>query len=104
MNQLKKRENFEVTLIDPLEYDIPLTETRKFKNYIIKKKKQAFHFLKPDEEKPEKSEKLNGILESCDCYFIVAGEYNNTIQPPLTNLLDHFSPSIFSHKPSGICW
>ena len=38
MNQLKKRENFEVTLIDPLEYDIPLTETRKFKTYIIKKK------------------------------------------------------------------
>eukprot|EP01080_Neovahlkampfia_damariscottae_P011829 gene11829-5160_t len=90
MNQLKKWEQIEFTLIDPLEYDIPLTMA-------------PLHFMKPEEKKPEFLVKLNQILSDSDCYFIVGGEYNNTIQPALTNLLDHFSPSIFQHKVSGLC-
>jgi NAD(P)H-dependent FMN reductase len=65
---------------------------------------KALHFIKKEEEKPEILLKLNKILDECDCFFIVGGEYNNTIQPPLTNLLDHFPLDVFSHKISGICW
>ena len=33
------------------------------------------------------------IIDAADAYVVVTAEYNNCLPPPLTNLLDHFSPS-----------
>lgn len=76
-----------VELIDPLRYPLPLLE-RKFKDY-------------PDGEAPEAMARVAAHLEAADAFVIVAGEYNHTVPPALSNLLDHFLDEYF-RKPSGI--
>lgn len=41
-------------------------------------------------------------IESADCFIFVTSEYNRTLPPALTNLMDHFPPSLFHHRPSAI--
>ena len=36
------------------------------------------------------------------CVKIVTPEYNCSLPPALTNLLDHFPPASFRHKPATI--
>ena len=36
------------------------------------------------------------------CTQIVTPEYNCSLPPALTNLLDHFPPASFRHKPATI--
>lgn len=85
-NQLEKQ-NHHVKLIDPLEYDIPLL----YKRYQDYEKNQA----------PENLEKLKKIFTKADAYIIVSGEYNHTIPPALSNMLNHFFDE-YKNKPSGI--
>jgi len=89
LKHIEKHGGFDVTVIDPLEWNIPMTMT-------------PLHFLKPEEEKPKILTDLNKILSEQDAYFIVSGEYNSQIPPPLTNLLDHFPASTFSYKTCGV--
>ena len=46
----------------------------------------------------ETSEKL----KNTSGFVIVCPEYNCTIPPALTNLLDYFPPPIFRHKPVSL--
>ena len=41
-------------------------------------------------------------LENSSGFIFVCAEYNATIPPALTNLLDYFPPNIFRHKPASI--
>lgn len=41
-------------------------------------------------------------IRDADAYILVSGEYNCTIPPALSNMMDHFPPSAYAHKPSGI--
>src|SRR3954470_5506994 len=50
---------------------------------------------------PEALERLAGIIRPADGYLIVSGEYNHSIPPALSNLLDHFLEEYF-FKPSAI--
>ncbi|MFQ5531622.1 MAG: NADPH-dependent FMN reductase [Candidatus Nanoarchaeia archaeon] len=86
VNELKKRKH-EVKLVDPLEYKLPLLN-KMHKEY--------------DKGKaPTNLEKLHNIFEKADAYVIVSAEYNHTIPPALSNLIDHFMSEYF-FKPSGI--
>jgi NAD(P)H-dependent FMN reductase len=76
-----------VTLVDPLEYPLPLLD-RMYKEY-------------PKGEAPQVLEKLAGIVRRAEGYVIVSGEYNHSITPALSNLLDHFLEEYF-FKPSAI--
>lgn len=82
-----KEMGHEATLIDPLEYKLPLLDKR----YSDYEKGKA----------PKLMEKLSQILSDSDAYVIVSGEYNNSIPPALKNLLDHFY-SEYQFKTSGI--
>ena len=86
IKKLEER-NHEVKLIDPLEFKLPLLYKR-YKEY-------------EDGKAPENLEKLAAILKKADAYVIVSGEYNHSIPPALTNLIDHFLEEYF-FKPSGI--
>ncbi len=77
----------EATLIDPLEYHLPLLD-RMYKEY-------------PPGQAPEALEQLAKLIRSCDAVIVVAGEYNHSIQPALSNLLDHFLEEWF-WRPAGI--
>src|SRR5271166_4532093 len=77
----------QTTLIDPLEERLPLLE-KMYKEY---EKGQA----------PEILERLATRIRVADAYVIVSAEYNHSIPPALSNLLDHFLEEYF-FKPSAI--
>lgn len=85
-NQCRER-GYEVTLIDPLEYQLPFLD-KMYKEY------------KP-EQAPRVLQDLAGIIIPADAYIVVSGEYNHTVPPALANLMDHFLEEYFQ-KPSAI--
>jgi NAD(P)H-dependent FMN reductase len=84
--QLRKRGHAS-TLIDPLEYRLPLLD-KMYKEY-------------PKNEAPAQLEALAGFIRQADGFLIVSGEYNHGIPPALKNMLDHFLEEWF-WRPSAI--
>ena len=76
-----------VTLVDPLEYQLPLLD-RMYKEYA---KGTA----------PEQLERLATLYRAADGFVIVSAEYNHSAPPALVNLLDHFLEEYF-FRPSAI--
>jgi NAD(P)H-dependent FMN reductase len=81
------RRGHEVPLIDPIEYRLPLLD-RMYKEY-------------SPGQAPDVLERLATRIKAADGYVVVSGEYNHSIQPALSNLLDHFLEEYF-FKPSAI--
>lgn len=77
----------QVTLVDPVEYQLPLLD-RMYKEY-------------PAGQAPAALERLAGVIRQADAYVVVSAEYNHSIPPALSNLLDHFLEE-YSFKPSAI--
>jgi NAD(P)H-dependent FMN reductase len=75
------------TLVDPMEAKLPLLD-RMYKEY-------------PQGEAPEVLERLSGQIRAADGIVVVSAEYNHSIPPALSNLLDHFLEEYF-WKPSAI--
>jgi len=86
VNALSKR-GHDVTLIDPVEYPLPILD-RMYKEYA-------------SGAAPEVLERIAAIIKPADGYMIVSAEYNHSIPPGLSNLLDHFLEEYF-FKPSAI--
>ncbi len=86
MNKCKERE-IEPVLIDAAEYDLPILD-KMYKEY-------------PEGEAPKDMQKISNILNGSDGFIIVSGEYNHSIPPALSNLMDHFQRE-FYFKPSAI--
>ena len=86
VNKLKER-NHEVTLIDPLEYKLPLLDKR----YMDYKPGTA----------PESIERVAQILKNSDGFVIVSAEYNHSVPPALKNILDHYYNE-YLLKPAAI--
>jgi len=45
---------------------------------------------------------VNNKLKEADAVVVVSAEYNHSIPPALSNMLDHFPPASYAFKPSGI--
>jgi len=86
VNQFEKR-NFNVSLIDSKEHDLPFLD-KMYKEY------------EPGKA-PKSMEDIHQILKASDGFLIVSGEYNHSIPAALKNLLDHFQQEYY-FKPSGI--
>jgi NAD(P)H-dependent FMN reductase len=86
VNECRARAH-EVSLIDPVEYPLPLLD-RMYKEY-------------ESQQAPEVLQRLARLIVAADAYIVVSGEYNHTIPPALSNLLDHFLEEYF-WKPSAI--
>jgi len=75
-------------LIDPLDFDIePI-----FKPYFAYSRTKA----------PAHLQSLAEKIKAADGYVMVSPEYNHSMSPALSHLLNHFGSSIFSYKPSAI--
>src|SRR3954463_11924541 len=74
-------------LVDPLEEQLPLLD-RMYKEYA-------------PGQAPEVLERLAGRIRAADAFIVVTGEYNHSIPPALSNLLDHFLEEYF-WRPSAI--
>src|SRR5262245_58507648 len=87
--QLKAR-GHAVTVVDPLEVNLTLLD-RMYKEYA---KGQA----------PEVLERLATLYRSADAFVLVSGEYNHSVPPALTNLLDHFLEEYFFRPSAIVCY
>ena len=86
VNECRAR-GHEVSLVDPLDYPLPLLD-KMYKEY-------------PKGGAPEVMERLAALIVPADGVVVVSGEYNHSIPPALSNLLDHFLEEWF-WKPSAI--
>ncbi|CAG5124056.1 unnamed protein product [Candidula unifasciata] len=81
--------NYHVDVFDPLELKFPLLE------------KAVYHY--PDRSQaPKWMVECEEKVKQADAFVVVSAEYNHSIPPALSNMLDHFPASIFGYKPSGI--
>lgn len=86
VNRCRER-GHQVSLVDPREERLPLLD-RMYKEY-------------PKGQAPEGLERLAGRIREADAFIIVSGEYNHSIPPALSNVLDHFLEEYF-WRPSAI--
>jgi NAD(P)H-dependent FMN reductase len=86
VNECRAR-GHDVALVDPLEYRLPLLD-KMYKEY-------------PRGEAPETLRRIADLIVPADGIIVVSGEYNHSIPPALSNLLDHFLEEWF-WKPSAI--
>lgn len=80
----------EPVLIDPLEKRLPLLD----KMYNEYEKGQA----------PPLLEELADLFRRADGFAIVSAEYNHSIPPALSNLLDHFLEEYFFRPSAIVCY
>jgi NAD(P)H-dependent FMN reductase len=88
-HQLRRR-GHDVTLVDPREIALPLLD-RMYKEY-------------PRGEAPDGLERLANLYRQADVFVIVTGEYNHSIPPALSNLLDHFLEEYFFRPSAIVCY
>ncbi|CAH1248347.1 Hypp8111 [Branchiostoma lanceolatum] len=88
VNQLKKK-GHEVSFFDPVEMPFTLLHRPIF---MYKDKAEIPAWLKTADEQ----------IRAADAYVVVSAEYNHSIPPALSNMLDHFGGSAYAFKPSGI--
>lgn len=86
IDRLQER-NHEVIFADAKEYDFGILD-RMYKEY---EQGQA----------PDKMEELAEHIRTANGFVVVAGEYNHSIQPGLSNLMDHFLEEYY-FRPAGI--
>ncbi|BAU12904.1 NADPH-dependent FMN reductase [Leptolyngbya sp. NIES-3755] len=84
IEQLKQR-NHQVIFADAQAYDFGILD-RMYKEY---------------DQAPEKMEDLANHIKTADGFVVVAGEYNHSIQPGLSNLMDHYLEEYY-FRPAGI--
>lgn len=86
IRQLEAR-GHHVTFVDPCVEKLGLLE-RMYKEY-------------PKGEAPENLERLATLYREADAFVVVSGEYNHSVPPALSNLLDYFLEEYF-FRPSAI--
>lgn len=85
-----RRRGHEVTLVDPVALQLPLLD-RMYKEY-------------PKGEAPAALETLAAVYRAADAFVVVSGEYNHSIPPALSNLLDHFLEEYFWRPSAIVCY
>ena len=78
------------TLLDPAIEQLPLLD-RMYKEYA-------------PGQAPPVLERLAGLIKEADGFIIVSGEYNHSIPPALSNLLDHFLEEYFWRPSAIVCY
>ena len=80
----------DLTVVDPVEVQLPLLD-RMYKEY---EKGKA----------PAVLERLALLYRAADAFIVVSGEYNHSIPPALSNLLDHFLEEYFFRPSAIVCY
>src|SRR5262245_39784942 len=80
----------EITVVDPAALQLPLLD-RMYKEYA----KGAA---------PAMLEELAFLYRASDAFVVVSGEYNHSIPPALSNLLDYFLEEYFWRPSAIVCY
>ncbi|XP_050407685.1 2-hydroxy-1,4-benzoquinone reductase [Patella vulgata] len=89
MKKQLEQTNHDVVLFDPKEMKFPLIENPLF-------------YYKDRSVLPEWMLTAEKQVKDADAFVIVSAEYNHSIPPALSNMMDYFGASAYSYKPSGI--
>lgn len=87
ITNILKRDGHEITFIDAKEENLSILDKR-LSDYT------------PGSE-PENLIRIANTIKHAESLIFICGEYNYTIQPGLTNIIDHFYME-FQHKVAGI--
>ena len=87
--ELRER-GHQVTLVDPMVEQLPLLD-RMYKEY-------------EPRTAPAVLERLAATYRAADGFVIVSAEYNHSIPPALSNLLDHFLEEYFFRPSAIVCY
>jgi len=79
-----------VTLVDPVTLQLPMLD-RMYKEY-------------PKGQAPASLELLATLYRAADAFVVISGEYNHSIPPALSNLLDHFLEEYFWRPSAIVCY
>ena len=79
-----------VSVVDPAILQLPLLD-RMYKEY-------------PSGAAPEPLERLASLYRAADVFVVVTAEYNHSIPPALSNLLDHFLEEYFWRPSAIVCY
>src|SRR5262252_10885518 len=79
-----------VTLVDPVQLELPLLD-RMYKEY-------------PKGTAPEPLDMLAALYRSADAFVVISGEYNHSIPPALSNLLDYFLEEYLWRPSAIVCY
>ena len=90
VERLLSARSHDVTLVDPVEARLPLLD-RMYKEY---ERGRA----------PQILEDLAALYRGADAFVVVTGEYNHSIPPALSNLLDHFLEEYFFRPSAIVCY
>ena len=64
--------------------------------------KAYFHY-KEGEHIPPPLERVAEVMKAADCFVVITPEFNHTLPPGLTNMMNYFGGSVYACKPSGLC-
>ena len=90
VDRLFRERGHDVTLVDPAELGLPLLD-RMYKEY---ERGTA----------PPVLEELAALYRAADAFVVVSAEYNHSIPPALSNLLDHFLEEYFFRPSAIVCY
>jgi len=76
------------TIFDPMEIKLPVLEKP--------------HYFYRNEKPPEILDKMANQIAEADGFVVVSAEYNHSMPPGLTNLMDHFGGSKYAFRPCAI--
>jgi len=85
-----KARGHDVTIVDPAALSLPLLD-RMYKEF-------------PKGQAPEPLERLASLYRAADAFVIVSGEYNHSVPPALSNLLDYFLEEYFWRPSAIVCY
>jgi len=80
----------EITVVDPVALQLPLLD-RMYKEY-------------PHGAAPPMLESLAALYRATDAFVVVSGEYNHSIPPALSNLLDYFLEEYLWRPSAIVCY
>ena len=60
------------------------------------------HFFHKPGQAPDPMNQMQQEIKTADCIIIVSPEYNHSIPPALSSMMDHFGGSNYGYKPSAI--
>ncbi|XP_037035138.1 FMN-dependent NADPH-azoreductase-like isoform X2 [Bradysia coprophila] len=64
--------------------------------------KAPLHFYPNPADAPQWLRDTNDAIKEADGFLMLSPEYNYTLSPALTNMIDHFPPSSYRHKPAAV--
>ncbi|KAK0044891.1 FMN-dependent NADPH-azoreductase [Biomphalaria pfeifferi] len=89
MQKQLENKHFNVDVFDPLHLKFPLLE-------------RTIYSYEDRSKLPKWMVECDDKVKAADAFVVLSTEYNHSIPPALSNMLDHFSASHFAYKPSAI--